>query len=94
MVPDFDLVIVADYGHGMLIGRRGDRVLCEQRACLAVNAQMNAGNHGFNTVSKFRRADFISLSEKEIRLEARNPSGDLQAIVRRGRRAADCPHVS
>ena len=80
IIDDFDVVIVADYGHGML-GADVVRLLCDRARCLAVNAQVNAGNHGFNTVSKYRRADFVSLSEKEIRLEARNPSGDLRAII-------------
>jgi sugar/nucleoside kinase (ribokinase family) len=42
---------------------------------------VNAGNHGFNTVSKYRRANFISISERELRLEARRPRGDLREIV-------------
>jgi rfaE bifunctional protein kinase chain/domain/rfaE bifunctional protein nucleotidyltransferase chain/domain len=82
LVPEVDLVIVADYGHGM-IGGDAIEVLCRAARCLAVNVQVNAGNHGFNTVSKYRRADFVSLSEKEIRLETRNPSGGLRDIVSR-----------
>lgn len=92
IVPEFDLVIVADYGHGM-IGPDAIDILCARSRCLAVNAQMNAGNHGFNTVSKYRRADFISLSEKEIRLETRNPSGAIEDIVRRVAGKLDCPRV-
>jgi len=89
VVPEFDLVIVADYGHGM-IGPAAVDVLCESARCLAVNVQVNAGNHGFNTVSKYRRADFIALSEKEIRLETRNPSGDLRDIVRKVAGGLNC----
>jgi len=91
-LDQYDLVIVADYGHGMISSEIVD-VLCDRAKFLAINAQVNAGNHGFNTVSKYRRADFISLSEKEIRLEARNPSGDLQDIVRKTARALGCPRV-
>jgi len=80
IIAGFDVVIVTDYGHGML-GPRVVALLCDKARCLAVNVQVNAGNHGFNTVSKYRRADFVSLSEKEIRLEARSPSGDLRKIV-------------
>jgi rfaE bifunctional protein nucleotidyltransferase chain/domain len=80
VAPDYDLVVVADYGHG-LIGPEAVEVLCRTARFLAVNVQVNAGNHGFNTISKYRRADFVSLSEKEIRLERRNPSGDLREIV-------------
>jgi rfaE bifunctional protein kinase chain/domain/rfaE bifunctional protein nucleotidyltransferase chain/domain len=82
LVPEVDLVVVADYGHGMIAPAAVD-IMCERARCLAVNVQVNAGNHGFNTVSKYRRADFISLSEKEVRLETRKPTGDLRDIVRR-----------
>jgi rfaE bifunctional protein nucleotidyltransferase chain/domain len=92
LVPEFDVVIAADYGHGM-IGPKAVDVVCATARCLAVNAQMNAGNHGFNAVSKYRRADFISLSEKEIRLETRNPSGDLREIVRRVAADLSCQRV-
>lgn len=92
VIKDFDLVVVADYGHGMLTPEVIDTLVREAR-CLAVNAQMNAGNHGFNTVSKYSRADFISLSEKEIRLEARNPSGELRGIVERVAERMSCSCV-
>lgn len=92
MLPEFDVVIVADYGHGML-SPQAVEVLCRESRFLAINAQVNAGNHGFNTVSKYSRADFVSLSEKEIRLEARNPSGDLRKIVEGVANELDCSRV-
>jgi rfaE bifunctional protein kinase chain/domain/rfaE bifunctional protein nucleotidyltransferase chain/domain len=92
ILPDVDLVVVADYGHGM-IGRDTVDRLCANAKHLAINVQVNAGNHGFNTVSKYRRADFISLSEKEIRLETRNPSGDLRKIVERVSKDLHCPRM-
>lgn len=92
LVPQADLVVVADYGHGMISGP-AVRILCDKAKTLAVNVQVNAGNHGFNTISKYRRADFISLSEKEIRLETRDPSGDLRQIVERVAHDLDCPRL-
>jgi cytidyltransferase-like protein len=81
ILPNFDAVIVADYGHGMVTPEVAD-VLCRKASFLAVNTQVNAGNHGFNTVSKYKRANFIAISEREMRLEARRPRGDLREIVR------------
>lgn len=81
LLPAVDVVIAADYGHGMITPEVAD-LLARKAPFLAVNTQVNAGNQGFNTVSKYRRANFISISEKEIRLEARSPQGDLQAVVR------------
>jgi rfaE bifunctional protein kinase chain/domain/rfaE bifunctional protein nucleotidyltransferase chain/domain len=80
ILPEFDAVIVADYGHGMVTPEVAE-ALCRHAPFLAVNTQVNAGNHGYNTVSKYRRANFISISERELRLEARRPRGELKDIV-------------
>ena len=81
ILPRFDVVIVADYGHG-LVSPDVSEVLCRKAKFLAINTQVNAANFGFNTVSKYSRADFISISEREIRLEMRSPQGNLEDIVR------------
>ena len=73
-LPKFDLVIVTDYGHGMFT-KQAIKILCDESRCLAINTQANAANHGFNTVSKYPRADYICVSEKEMRLEASNSDG-------------------
>jgi len=75
-----DLVIVADYGHGLLtpdvIG-----LISHGAKFLAVNTQANAGNHGYNTISKYQRADFISLSERELRLDARDQQAKVEYLA-------------
>ena len=71
MLPKYDVVIVADYGHGMLSANAID-VLCQGSRFLAVNTQSNAGNHGFNMVSKYPRADYVCLAQREVALETRN----------------------
>ena len=80
ILPHYDVVLVADYGHGM-IGPEAVDLLCSEARFLAVNTQANAGNLGFNTVSKYRRADFLCVSEREIRLDARSRRKDLREIV-------------
>ena len=80
VLPNYDLVVVADYGHGML-GPEAIEILCDEARFLCVNTQANAGNQGFNTVSKYRRADYLSVSEQEIRLEARSTRRALDEIV-------------
>jgi rfaE bifunctional protein kinase chain/domain/rfaE bifunctional protein nucleotidyltransferase chain/domain len=81
ILPNYDAVIVADYGHGMISPEVAD-VLSGAAKFLAINTQVNAGNHGFNTVSKYQRADYVSVSERELRLEARSPHRDLREIVK------------
>ncbi|MBF0621039.1 MAG: adenylyltransferase/cytidyltransferase family protein [Magnetococcales bacterium] len=76
----FDLVVVADYGHGAVTDRMLS-VLVEKSPYLAVNTQANAGNRGFHTISRYPRADFICLSESELRLEMRQETGDIYPML-------------
>lgn len=84
-----DLAIVADYGHGMLTPGSID-VLCSQASFLSVNVQSNAGNRGFNPVSKYRRADYVCLAMHEIAMETRRRDGSLRDRVLDVARRVDC----
>lgn len=66
-LPDYDLVLVTDYGHG-LIGGELVELLCRKSRFLAVNAQTNSMNFGFNPITKYPRADYICIDENEIRI--------------------------
>jgi rfaE bifunctional protein nucleotidyltransferase chain/domain len=80
-LPEYDMVIAADFGHGA-ITKRMRHLLSERAPFLAVNTQANAGNKGFHTVSCYPKADFISLTEVELRLETRDRRGDVTAMAR------------
>lgn len=80
MVKNFDLVLVADYGHGLL-DETAIRILTESEKMMAVNTQSNAGNRGFNTVSKYPRVDIICLNGSEVALELRRLDRDVVQLV-------------
>ena len=75
-----DVVIVADYGHG-LITDSSIQALADLPAFLAVNTQVNAGNRGFNSISRYSRADFVTLNGSEARLEVRRRHVDLGTFI-------------
>lgn len=79
-VADYDVVIAADFGHGT-ISPAMRRMLEEKAKFLAVNTQANAGNRGFHTISRYGRADYVSLAEPEMRLEDRDLSGPLMPMM-------------
>jgi len=79
-IPKHDIVIVADYGHGM-ISKEAVRILCDDARFLAINTQANAGNWGYHTVSKYPRADYVCIAEQEMRLEAKSRDGDLRTMI-------------
>jgi rfaE bifunctional protein nucleotidyltransferase chain/domain len=92
MLPDYDVVVVADYGHGMLT-RNAIDVLCRHSKFLAVNTQSNAGNHGFNMISKYSRADYVCLAQREVALETRNLDLTADQMVRHIAGRLNCPRV-
>ncbi|HEY3788779.1 MAG TPA: PfkB family carbohydrate kinase [Urbifossiella sp.] len=92
IVPEYDLVIVADYGHGMLT-RNAIEVLSRHAKFLAVNTQSNAGNHGFNMISKYPRADYVCLAQREVALETRALHLTDDEMVRHVADRLHCPRV-
>jgi len=80
LLPQYDCVIVADYGHGLLTDLAVERI-CEKARFLAVNTQTNAGNLGYHVISKYPRADFVSITESEIRLTHRDHRTDVRDLV-------------
>ena len=67
---DTDVVLVADYGHGLMT-ERAIGSLTMATGVVAVNTQSNAGNRGFNSISRYPRVDVVSLNGGEISLELR-----------------------
>lgn len=80
LLPKYDLVIVIDFGHGLLT-EKVIRLLCDKARFLALNAQFNAGNFGYHTISKYHRADYVCMAENEIKVEQRNQWGDLREMI-------------
>ena len=70
-LENYDVVIVADYGHGMMTPKIIQTV-CDNAPFLCVNAQGNAGNLGHNPISKYYKADCISIAQHELVLEFRS----------------------
>ncbi len=75
-----DLVVVADYGHGLITQKARD-LLITMSPFLSVNTQLNAANTGYHTLSKYPHADFVCVHEGELRLDAREVHGDLRPLM-------------
>ena len=80
IAEDYDLVIVADFGHGLL-GPRAIDILQERSPYLAVNVQTNSANMGYNPVTKYNRADYVCVHENELRLANHDQFGHLKEMV-------------
>jgi len=79
-LAQFDLVVVPDFGNGF-IGKPMIAAITEHAKFLAVNTQINSGNRGYHVITRYPRADFISLNEPELRLASYDRQGDLWHIA-------------
>jgi rfaE bifunctional protein nucleotidyltransferase chain/domain len=77
---DADLVIVNDFGHGM-IGPEVVGVVRASARFVAVNAQTNAGNQGYNLITKYRNANYICIDAPEARLATSDKYSDIEQVV-------------
>jgi len=67
-IKDYDLVIVMDFGHGLM--QEKVRELVQKKSpFLALNCQTNSYNYGFNIIDKqYHRVDSFSMDEIELTL--------------------------
>jgi sugar/nucleoside kinase (ribokinase family) len=66
---DYDLVLIADFGHGLLDRQQiNARIAQRRRAHVAVMAQVNSSNYGYNLPTKYASADYYSANRTEAEL--------------------------
>ncbi len=83
-----DVVIVNDFGHG-LIGEIERNALLHA-GFLAVNTQTNAGNYGFNLVTKYPMAHYVCIDDPEARLAAGMQRDAISSVAFALSRKMDC----
>jgi bifunctional ADP-heptose synthase (sugar kinase/adenylyltransferase) len=77
---DFDAVVVTDFGHGQITPAMIE-TLVRLPNYLAVNAQTNSANVGFNLITKYSRADYVVIDEPEARLAAGDRTGKIEDVI-------------
>ena len=77
-----DLLIISDYGHGLITKKIG-KLLCKSKKFLALNAQVNASNIGYHTIQKYKNVDCVIINETELRHELRDKNGKIDTLAKK-----------
>jgi rfaE bifunctional protein nucleotidyltransferase chain/domain len=80
LAPRYDAILVNDFGHGLIAGDTVDTI-CALGTFVAVNAQTNSANRGYNLITKYPRADYICIDAPEARLAVGDRFSDLGTIA-------------
>ena len=66
-IDKYDVVFLCDFGHGLIDGEIIE--LVEHRSkYLVLNCQTNSSNYGMNNITKYAKADAVTLDQKELKL--------------------------
>jgi rfaE bifunctional protein nucleotidyltransferase chain/domain len=91
--PQADLVVAADFGHG-LIARSTIAVLSASARFLAVNARCSSANMGYNLITRYSRADYACVDAAEARLAVAERLANVADVARRLlEERIDCPRL-
>jgi bifunctional ADP-heptose synthase (sugar kinase/adenylyltransferase) len=74
------MVLIADYGHGLMDKSIVTKLL-ESCKYISVNTQANAGNRGYNTISRYKGINFFTANGGELQLEMRSRNLDFSVVV-------------
>jgi cytidyltransferase-like protein len=92
---DYDLVLVADFGHGLLDARSINRKIAEKkRAFAAAMAQVNSSNYGYNLPVKYVGADYYSLNRTEAELSLHEKDLPFDELIDRMAALLKCRALS
>jgi len=81
-IKNHDLVLVTDYGHG-LISSASAKAITKISSFTALNAQINAANSSYHTLNKYKKADCVIINESELRHELRSREGELKNLMKK-----------
>jgi rfaE bifunctional protein nucleotidyltransferase chain/domain len=92
-IDDYDFVLISDFGHGFITPGI-QSFLQDTGKYLAVNAQTNSNNYGFNYITKYRNIDYISIDEKELRLPFGDNYGKIEDLVIKLSEVTGCKEIT
>jgi len=82
LIPKHDIIIVSDYGHG-LISENSSKIIYRNSKYLALNTQINAANLGYHSMRKYKNVDLFINNESEIRHEMRDIKNKTEILVKK-----------
>ena len=92
---DYDVVLVADFGHGLIDPKVVNaRIAARRRSFVAAMAQVNSTNYGYNLPTKFAGLDYCSVNRTEAELCLRERGLPLRDLLTRMARLLAVPALS
>jgi len=77
---EHDLVIISDYGHGVITPKIADHISNSDKF-ISLNAQVNAANIGTHSIRKYHNVNCLIINESELRHDMRQREGNIEKMA-------------
>jgi len=75
-IKKYDIIIVADYGHG-IITKEIRKLITKNSKKLFLNTQINSFNRGFHTVYNYKKINSLIINDSELRYELKDKHSNV-----------------
>tara|TARA_B110000008_G_scaffold174917_1_gene174571 strand:+ start:119 stop:1639 length:1521 start_codon:yes stop_codon:yes gene_type:complete len=88
-----DLVIISDYGHGIITPKIAKHI-SKLDKFVSLNAQVNAANIGTHSIRKYKDINCLIINANELCHEMRQREGDLKALAHELKKIIKANYIS
>ena len=81
-IDNHDLIIVSDYGHGLITGKIA-KFISSSKNNYMLNAQKNSNNHGYTNLNKFSNINSLVINASELRQEFKDSETSLFKLAKK-----------
>ena len=89
----YDLIIVADYGHGMISSKIANYI-SNSKTFFSLNAQINSTNIGLHNINKYKKINCLVINANELRHEMNEREGDIVDLAIKYKKLVNCNYLS
>lgn len=93
LIKNHDLVIVSDYGHGIITPRIANHI-SQTNKFTSLNAQVNAANIGTHNIKKYKNIDCLIINATELRHEMRQRDGEIESMAKTLKQMISAKYIS
>lgn len=76
-----NLILISDYGHGMINENISKKIL-KNKKFVGLNAQINAANIGLHSINKYSNLDLVIINKSELRYELKNKNTETKILMK------------
>jgi rfaE bifunctional protein kinase chain/domain/rfaE bifunctional protein nucleotidyltransferase chain/domain len=80
IINKYDMIVVADYGHGFITSQAA-KLITKTKKFVALNAQINSANIGYKTMENYKNLDFVVINQREIQHELRDRHSKVEELM-------------